>query len=155
MAAALSGVTISFGPVPNFSLKTVQEADDILYNQLIPACEAKGVMLASFGNHAGIGNLLCSVERYQGEKAEHKLFNVEKIQQAFSFLPKIIQATDDYESGSCKLKYALKVCGQEDIDYGEVIAAMLLRGFEARFGRETQIMEVNCQFRVKVLVDIQ
>lgn len=68
MTSALCGVTISFRQVPNFDQKTAQEADDILYNQLIPACEKKGVLLASFGNHASIGNLLCHAEQYNQEK---------------------------------------------------------------------------------------
>lgn len=153
MSAISRGTIISFDTVDDFHQLPLDEATNILYDGLIPACETKGVMLSSYGNHAGQGSL-SNIEKYNQEKAEHKLFDVERIQKAFSSLHLIVQGTTQYKSGSYGLKHAVENhFSQKDYKYisnGDLIVAMLLKGYDARFGKRTEAMDVNCQFKVKV-----
>ena len=128
-----------------FDQIVVQEAEEILYEVLIPQCEENGIMLSQYGNHAG-KNSLKTIEEYNAEKEAHKLFNVETIQRIFTSLDSIVEE-DGAEIGS----YALKHRVEEHPAYGEhtwngeLIAAMILRGHTAAFEDS-----VNCTFNVRV-----
>lgn len=152
MAAVSRGVIVSFREVDNFHQLPLEEATNILYNELLPICEAKGVMLSSYGNHAGQGSL-SNVEKYNEEKASHQLFNVKRIQQAFASIHLIVQNTSQYKAGSYGLKHVVENHPSQTeyryISNGDLIVAMLLKGYEARFGKRTEAMSVNCEFKVK------
>jgi len=148
-ALALRGVTITLAQVSNFHELSHQEAKSILYNSVIPTCESKGVFLSSYGNHVGQGSLT-TVEKYNAEKAEHKLFDVERVQSAFAGMLGIIERASTYKVGSYGLKHVVEKHQGEYLTNGDLIAAMLLHGFEARFGKRTEQMNVNCDFKAKV-----
>ncbi len=152
MAAVSRGATISIQAVPHFDQLPPKEAEDVLYNKLIPACEALGIMLSSYGNHAGKGSS-SSVEEYHREKADHKLFNVKRIQQVYASLGDIVRSTKKSRTWSYVLKDIVGVHPSQNeynyISHGDLIAAMLLSGFDGRFGKKTERMGVNCEFKVE------
>lgn len=155
MMAVPKGTIVTFHAVNNFNQLTQDEATNIIYDQLIPALEAKGVLLSEYGNHRGRGTLV-NVEEYNQKKAAHTLFNVERIQRAFASIPIIVQNVSQYKTGSYGLKHRVeehssqKANGQIGyITNGDTIVAMLLHGYEARFGKKNDDMAVNCEFKVK------
>lgn len=153
MAVASKGAIVSFPAIPNFHQLSTKAAQDILYGQLIPACEAQKVKLSCYGNHAGAGTLK-NVEEYDHDKAAHKLFNVERIKKAFASLDAIVKSMSKYTIGSYGLKHTVENYQGEYITNGDLIAAMMLKGYEARFGKKTESMDVNCQFKAKVIAQI-
>lgn len=152
MTAISRGATVSITAVPHFNTLSLEDASRVIYSDLVPACEAKGIKLSYYGNHAGTGSLL-SVEEYDARKAAHTLFNVEKIQQVFALLPALVQDTSGYKSTSYSLKHRVeeRLPGEKYVTNGDLIAAMLLKGYQARFGKRTELMTVNCEFKVKMI----
>jgi hypothetical protein len=142
-------MSVSINAVPNFDQLSVVNATNVLYDQVIPACEAKGIKLSKYGNHAGSGSL-SSVEVYNKEKSDHELFNVPRIQNAFSALDQIVVATSQYKSGSYGLKHTVEEKQGEYITNGDLIAAMIVKGHTARFAKSGTPLGVNCEFKVKV-----
>ena len=147
----LSGVTVSVTSVDDFDQLSTKDANVIIDNHIIPACESKGVKLSSYGNHVGKGSL-SGVEKYDEEKAAHQLFNVERIQKAFAALDAMVGQMSQYKTGSYGLKHTVENHQGEYISNGDLIVAMLLKGYDARFGKQTESMSVNCEFKVKALV---
>ncbi len=149
MAAVARGAIVSFQQIDDFDQLPLEEAEAVLYDNLIPACEAKGVMLSAYGNHASRGSL-SKVEIYNQEKAEHKLFDVERVQSAFAILNQIVQPCSQYKTGSYGLKHTVeKVLPGGSLRNGDLIAAMLIKGYKARFGMRNESMAVNAMFQVK------
>lgn len=149
------GVTISMNPIPNFDKISEAEAKNIVYNQIVPNCESRGVKLSKYGNHVGNGSL-CSVEQYDEDKKGENLFNIKRIQQAFSDLDKIVKPLSQYKVGSYGLKHTVEKFQKEGyICNGDLIVAMLVKGYGARFGKTNESLEVNCMFKAKVLVNVQ
>lgn len=151
MTGITRGAIVSFQAVENFDQMELDVAEGVLYNDLIPACEKKGVFLSSYGNHAGRGNLF-NVEKYNQEKEEHKLFDVKRIQKAFTQMNEMAQPCSQYNTGSYGFKHSVERHQKSYIANGDLIAAMLLRGYSARFGKRNEDMEVNCEFKVKRLI---
>lgn len=154
MAVVLRGATVTFKEVPNFDRLSAQKAQNIIYDELIPACESQRVKLSARGNHAakeapwnGI-----TVEEYDSNKTAHTLFDVARIQRAFAFLPTIVCGTPEYKTGSFRMRDAIARYQNESITYGDTIAAMLLRGYSVRFGGPTEPMTLSCSFKVSVLL---
>lgn len=150
MSGKRSGATVSFRAVDNFDQLPEGAASKILYKELVPACEAKGVKLSSYGNHAGAGSIP-SVEVYNKEKANRELFDEKRVQKAYTSIPSITQNTSRYMAGSYGLKHAFEDHPSQSqyLRNGDLIAAMLVNGHQARFGKRTETMGVNCAFKVK------
>ena len=135
--------TVNFLRCDNFDTLSVAEATSLLYDELIPVCEAEGVFLSSEGNHAGN---LRPMEAYEDEKERRELFDVAKVQAVFSWAQTLHQHTT-YKRSS----YSLKHSAERVVGYtanGELIAALLLCGHSARFGQASEDMRVNCEFKV-------
>ncbi len=150
-AIGSKGVTISVGQVYDFDKLSEEHARQFIEEQVIPACENKGVKLSRYGNHAGEGSFV-TVEKYDEKKQEHTLFNVKRIQKVFASLDAIVIPTTQYKVGSYGLKQVVEKYQHKDISNGDLIVAMLLKGYAARFGKQTEGMAVNCEFKAKVLV---
>lgn len=119
-------------------------ASRILYDHLIPTCEKQGIKLSFQGNISSESIHL--VEIYEKNKSEENLFNVARIQRAFSCLAHITPRT--YEAvGSYVLKHIIESYQNEYITNGDCIAAMLLKGYVAHFGSESP--KLNCRFSLK------
>ena len=97
-------MTISMGIIQNFDQFSLETATHIVYNEIVPRCEAKGIKLSYYGNHASVESI-DSVERYDADKENHKLFNVERIQKAFKCLDEIIAKATVESVGSYGLKH--------------------------------------------------
>lgn len=139
-------MTISINKVLNFDRLPVEAASRILYEEIIPACEAKGIKLSSYGNHSSRESL-ASVERYNRDKEEHRLFNVERVQRAFKCLDEVISNATVQSVGSYGFKHVVERHQNEYITNGDCIAAMLVKGYMADFGSENP--HVNCQFNIR------
>jgi len=144
-------MSITFGAVENFHALPLAEATAIIYDQLIPICEKQKVKLSEYGNHNAWGSLV-SVQKYEEKKAQKKLFDVPRIQSAFASIHEMIAVTSQYKTGSYGLKHVVERLQGEYITNGDLIVAMLMRGHTARFGKRGQGLNVNCEFKVKVIV---
>ncbi len=150
-AIGSKGVTISVGQVYDFDKLSEEQASQFIEEQVVPACENKGVKLSRYGNHTGGGSLV-AVEKYDEEKLEHNLFNVSRSQSVFAPLDGIVVPATQYNTYSYGLKHTVEQSQGEYISNGDLIGAMLLKGYAARFGKQTEGMAVNCEFKAKVLV---
>lgn len=119
-------MTVSIHTVLNLDLLSLEDASRILYEQLIPTCEANGIKLSSYGNHASLDTLYC-MEIYNQKKQDRTLFNIERIQRSVACLRNISNETFEAIK-SCVLKLIIKSHQNEDITNGDCIAAMLLKG---------------------------
>lgn len=138
-------MSISINTVLDFDILPVEMASRILYDHLVPTCEKQGVKLSFHGNYASHEGIHL-VEIYEKNKREEKLFNVERIQRAFSCLGHITTRT--YEAvGSYVLKHIIESYQNEYITNGDCIAAMLLKGYIAHFGSESP--QLNCRFSLR------
>lgn len=123
-----------------------EAASRILYEEIIPACEAKGIKLSYYGNHAS-RETISSVEEYDRNKQDHRLFNVERIQRAFKCLDDVISKATVQSVGSYGFKHVVERHQGEYITNGDCIVAMLVKGYIADFGSE--FPHVNCQFNIR------
>ena len=153
MATAITrskrGTTVSIEAVQGFDKLGLEEATNIIYQRVIPECERKRVMLSYYGNHNSRGSLL-DVEEYNEMKDKKELFDAERIQRVFSFISQHCSKQSSYDEQN---SYGLKHIVENRTEYitnGEFIVAMLLHGYSARFGKSTEEMEINAQFKVKI-----
>ncbi|MGL4348708.1 MAG: hypothetical protein ACRCSV_04555 [Chlamydiales bacterium] len=101
--------------------------------------------MSSYGNLASRETLI-PVERYDTDKQEHRLFNVGRIQRAFTCLHHFSNETLE-AVGSYVLKLILEKHQDEYISNGDCIAAMLMKGYIADSGSQSQSM--NCRFTIE------
>ncbi|KAG4072778.1 hypothetical protein HA402_005255 [Bradysia odoriphaga] len=144
--------TITFRSVSDFNQLSLEEAINIIYEELIPACEEKGVLLSQYGNHAG-GGTIVTLEEYERKRECRNLFDLKRIQKAFVEIDEIIRPTSDYKISSYGFKHIVEKHGFEPkyISNGDVIVTMLLKGYAARFGKRNEPIGVNCEFKAAVL----
>lgn len=144
------GVTVSTTPVPDFERLSVEEATQIIYTRVIGDCEAKGVKLSRDGNLTVIQypELL---EKYESLKLSRGLFDVGRVQRAFAAIPKEVRPLQSYRVTSGGLKHHVEAKQEDYLARGDLIVAMLLRGYGARFGKQTEGMKVDCDFKATVV----
>lgn len=138
-------MTISIGTIQSFDQFSLETATRIVYDEIIPRCEAKGIKLSSYGNHASRESL-ASVERYDTDKQNHKLFNVQRVQRAFKCLDEVIGKATVESISSYGLKHVVERHQDEYITNGDCIIAMIAKGYLADFGSES--LHVNCRFNI-------
>lgn len=146
MATAITDLIVSFPKIPNFDQLQISKAQEIIYNELVPACRSQRVILTVEGN-----NRKCPNVCYQYEKKNYTLLNVERIQKAFACLSQVVQRKDNKCTGSYGLKHVVERFQGEYITNGDLIAVMLLSGFAANFGKADK-PNINASFEVKVVV---
>lgn len=139
-------MTVSIGLIQNFDQFSLETATRIVYDEIIPACERNGIKLSSYGNHAS-RETLSSVEIYDKEKKEHRLFDIARIQSAFRCLDEVISNATVQSVGSYGLKHVVERHQDKYITNGDCIVAMLVKGYKADFG--STLPHVNCQFTLK------
>lgn len=143
--------TLTFDPVPNFDLLSLEESVRYIYDVLLPACEAKGIYLSAYGNHKGNGSLGHDIQLYESQKTKHELFDVQRIREVFTWARRGLNVRSTFRSGSYGLKHEVeKLPGQRYTANGELIVALLLHGYSARFGKRGKGNNVNCDFKVEV-----
>jgi hypothetical protein len=118
-----------------------QAVSDYVYDQLIPKLESKGILLSSYGNHAG-QRALVPADEYYTRKQDKGSFEISKIVEEIPRLPGKLSRTD-LNSASYELRASVVGRGfGKYIANGDFIVAMLLRGYGVSFA-----MEVNCHFQ--------
>lgn len=138
-------MTIALNTIQSFDQFSLETATRIVYDEIIPRCEAKGIKLSSYGNHASVESMV-SVEQYNTEKQNHRLFNVARIQRAFKCLDEVMAKATVESVGSYSLKHVVERHQGESITNGDCIIAMIAKGYIADFG--SQHLRVNCQFNI-------
>ena len=116
--------------VPEFDQVSPTIASWWVYTELVPRCESQGIRLSYYGNTASERSIV-PIERYTSEKAEGRLFDIDRIQQLFTAIG---QDNGLFNPNSVSGAFS-----------GEIIAVMLLHGYRADFtkGRWTT---VGCSF---------
>jgi hypothetical protein len=146
MAAGVHGVTVSFPSVLDFDQLSLDDATRVVYDQVIPACEAQGIKLSKYGNHAAPSSSV-PIAEYDQQKAARQLFDVARIQRVFAQLDGIVQEASKYKIGSYTLKHRVEKYQHNKVTNGDTIVAMLVKGYAARFGKKNVGMTVNCVFK--------
>lgn len=86
-----------------------------------------------------------SVNLYEVEKMKHTLFDISKVQAVFRTIPNIVRETRRTQLTTYDLREIVEnQCGQTS--QGEIIVAMLLHGYKARFGFPNRPLKIRCEF---------
>ncbi len=108
-------MAVHFQRIDGFNLLPAQQAMDVVYGQLLHACQSQGIQTL---NHH---------------------YSIRRIQQAYASLDRLVQPCDQYKLHSGHLKrrcdYQTRV-PHFDVTHGELIVAMLLKGYAANFCNE-------------------
>jgi hypothetical protein len=147
-------MSIHYHPIENFDTLSQEQASQILYHELVPFLEQRQIYLSQEGHHSLV---LGGIDpQYLELKQAQELFDVAKVQSAFSVLQRVFIPQHRYNRNwsSYGLKHAFEnVLDQlipDAITYitnGDFIAAMLLKGFMTRFGRTQATRGKNCDFK--------
>lgn len=137
-------ICVSIDSVQNFHKLSIDDAEKVLYETVIPKCEEKGVKLSDYGNHAGSGSL-CNIAEYSERKENKDLFSIKRVQQAFKELDSIITSAPDHDYllNSYGLKHTIERVQSSYITNGDTIVALLLKGHSAVFGTFTISQKVR------------
>lgn len=140
-------MAISISPIYNFDQIPLETATRVLYDNIVPKCEENNVKLSYYGNHTGIG-ISVPIGVYNEDKQAHRLFNVGKVQEAFKCLDEVISSVSTESISSYNLKQLIKKQLNKDINNGDCIAAMLMKGYIADFRSASDERQLNasCQF---------
>jgi len=145
-------MTVCFRHVQSYDHLPRDEATRIVYDDLLPFCQSKGVELSQYGNlnsyiaHKDFHN---PSHEYYSRFPTRTLLNIERIQQAFYLLPNLVTTATKYLINSAELARIVEVIQGEHLSNGDLIAAMLMRGYTARFAKKGQASQVNAEFKAK------
>ena len=113
-----------------------------IYEQVIPACEQQEIYLGELPHwHLSA--------TYAEKKKARKLFRLEIIQEIFNALPKLIKTHYRNHEGLYAIKYAVETELRKPTFTGEIITAMLLRGFKTQFYEQPH---ADCTFEQTKLI---
>ena len=108
-------MAVKFRTIDGFHLLPAQQAADVVYEQLLPACRSQGIQTLNLR------------------------FSIKRIQKAFASLDRLVRPCDQHKMFSGNLKnrceYQTRVPPFE-VMHSELIVAMLLKGYEASFCNE-------------------
>jgi hypothetical protein len=151
-------MTLQICAVNNFDSLPYEEAKRVIYKDLLPHCEAKGVYLSQSGNLRSpdtmrTANFLSPVDEYTYKNDTQELLDIERIQRAFQVIDKCVQETSHFQKNSGALKVKIENWQHEDLSYGDFVAAMMLKGYAARFASRGDPLRRCCEFRAMPRVD--
>lgn len=135
-------VIASFKRVKGFDEFPQKKATEIIYKKLIPKLESQNVYLSNYGNHNDPRSLQ-SIGDYKKRRDDYKLFDIARVQRAFLSVAFYLEPSRKWDSGSYGLKHYIERQTDEYLTNGDLIVAMLLSGYKAKF------YGVNCEFKVK------
>jgi hypothetical protein len=122
-------MTVQFRRIEGFDRLPAEHAQNIIYKDLLPACENAGILLSRYGNLACEGAPEPD-QKYRPLKESRELFNIARVQQAYQAI--VVFEANKSMPGFCSLKE--KVNNQvEGITTGDLVVALLLRGHIANF----------------------
>lgn len=113
-----------------FNHLTVLEASHVVYGKLLPACQSQGVLLTYEGNLADPKNRVKNPQAFPN-------FDISRIQEVFAKLEGIVKTSDEFELHTLAVKHQIE-WGGFYATHGEVIVAMLLKGYAVSFGPANQ-----------------
>jgi len=146
-SAIARGATVSIVSVAGFDALPADTATDVIYSTVVTACEAKGIKLSDYGNHATYTSLK-PVADYEAKLKARSLFDVAAVQEAFGLIGTYMQSRSTYKRDSYGLKHAVeRSMSKGYLSNGDLICAMLLHGYAARFGKRGEAASVNCEFK--------
>lgn len=148
--------------IPFHSLP-LEEAKKVLYTELLLCCESHGIYLCQDGNlntEEARGryakdststrmHFYSPVEEYTYHKDYETLLDVEKVQKVFQVLDRCVKEASTYNPQSLCMKSVVEKELNESISKGDFIAAMLLKGYQARFGCRGDPLKMSCEFRAE------
>jgi len=148
-------MTVSFYPIPNFDQYTKPEAQNVIYNQLIPACEKAGVYLSQAGNHNShdpmhLLHWIPHTNHYWKMKEQRSLLDVDRIQRCVASLDLYVKPTKSFIN-SYALKHYVEELQKEYISDGDLTAAMLIKGYFAIYQPNQSGLQTHCFFRAEVV----
>lgn len=143
---------ITFRKIYNFHKFSNETAKNIIYDELIPLCESLGIKLSFYGNHES-NDSYENIDEYEKYKKTQTLFNITKIQEAFKYINEIIKFHSDYHLSPLSLQYVIKEFKSNDkcnfISPGDLIVAMLLNGYSAKFSQTSIYCYFNAFYKKK------
>jgi hypothetical protein len=137
------------GWLPVSEKATREEFERAIYDYLVPACDREGVRLSREGNESSKG--LEHQDRYLEKRGDKDLFDVARVHRAYASIPEIMRHCSRYKCSSDGLARRVGRIQKEDISEGDLIAAMIMRGFAARFGKRGGDATLNAKFKAEIL----
>lgn len=133
-------MSVQFRRIDGFDRLPAEQAQNIIYGELLSACENAGILLYSYGNLA-YEDAPEPDQKYRPLKENRDLFNIVRVQQAYQAI--VVVEANNSMLGFCGLKE--KVEGQiGGITIGDLIVALLIRGHSANFHNpKTMYCDVN------------
>ncbi len=145
-------MSVEFRYIGNFETLPLEEAERIIYEELVPLLESKKIKLSSYGNHNS-EQTLSSIREYNNLKAQRKLFDIPRIQLVCRDFQEMMQIYRRYTGQtSYGLKHDIERYQHLYISNGDCIVAMIVNGLRARFKRIDNKLPVNCMFKAGVKV---
>ncbi len=134
-------MAVHFRRIDGFDQLPAEQAQNIIYGELLPACENAGILLSRYGNLAYEDFPPEIDQKYRLLKENRELFNLAQVQQAYQAI--VVAEAKGSMPGFCSLKG--KVAGQvQDITTGDLVVALLMRGHSANFHNpKTMECDVN------------
>lgn len=127
-------MTVQFRRIEGFDQLPAEHAQNIIYEQLLPACENAGILLYSYGNLA-YEEAPEPSQKYRPLKENRELFNIARVQKAYQAI--VAFEANNSMPGFCTLKEKVKDqiegISIEGITTGDLVVALLLRGHIANF----------------------
>jgi len=155
------GATVRFDKIDGFDEMDREEAEGVIYDILLPVCEKKGVVLTRNGNagHAESSKSDALQAQFEGFrsttyrtytqlKEDRDIFDLERIQSAYTRISRDFEKKSKYCWGSYGLKHRVERLQDQYLSNGDLIVAMLLCGHKARFGKRGSAMTLNAEFAV-------
>lgn len=137
-------ISISIIAVPKFDAFPIDLAVQLIYDRVVSICEQKKIRLSWEGNHSALGKK--GIEAYDQKKEQHTLFNVETVQLAFAKVDDLLIPAENTGCDSLDLSQMLTQHCKNLVHQGDLIVAMLLKGYPAYF--RDGYKDKNPSFRV-------
>ena len=131
---------IQIDEVKDFDSLSESDATDLVYNIVVPKLEEHGLMVSSYGNHAGRGSLYAYrfvPDPYEEWKSNRKLFDIKDVQIAYRFIKARCKRSRRYLHSSYSFKHDVEKNqknsrGSGYFTNGDVLLAILIAGFHVR-----------------------
>ncbi|MCF7806542.1 MAG: hypothetical protein K9M07_06140 [Simkaniaceae bacterium] len=151
VAVTSNSLIVKAVPIEGFASMSIEDATKNVYERVIMACEDKGVLLSNYGNHLGTGSIANRAAYVEARKTQ-SLFDIRRIQKAVGQVLTLFTPHSRYSDhlSSYALKHTVEKATGEYISNGDLIVAMLINGFDARFAKRGECIGVNGHFKVNL-----
>jgi hypothetical protein len=140
-------MTVTIDSIPNFAALSVDQAEEVLYTNVIPACEKEGVYFWEGNICTHLSMEQC--KQYLKARPAHKLFDINLLKKVFECIPNFVKK--DPSHGLRSFDLIREINQSEAYKPGDIITAMLLHGFSVTFKKGNLLPEINCLVRARFL----